>query len=133
MPNPHLLLIDDDAQIRRVFTRMLSRHFVMACVGDVRTALGLIDGGMIFDVFLCDLNLPEVSGEDFYDDLKRRSAALAERVVIVTGSEPDEDDAFATALGDRYLRKTGVIRDLVATLTRFAFPRLSRPPAPVAA
>jgi CheY-like chemotaxis protein len=130
---PHVLVIDDDAQIRRVFVRMLSREFIVDCAIDAEGALAAVDGVRLFDVMLCDLHLPFMSGQDFYDQLKLRSAHLVERLVIITGSEPAPDDAFAMMLGDRYIVKTGPLADLLTVMRRVAFPRLSTPCAPLAA
>ncbi len=133
MTMPHLLVIDDDAQIRRVFTRMLSREFIVDCATDAEAALAMLDGANVFDVVLCDLHLRSMSGRVFYEQLKLRSANLAERVVIITGADQDPNDAFATILGDRYRAKTGPLAGLLAVLRRVAFPRLTVPCAPPAA
>jgi DNA-binding response OmpR family regulator len=134
MPLPHLLVIDDDPQIRRVLERALSRHFVVACVASAETALALSETAVLFDVFLCDLNLPRMSGQEFHDALKGRSLDLASRVVIMTGADREAGGAFATMMGGRYLLKPCSITELIATLRKAADPRVSAPPcAPVAA
>jgi len=125
MPMPHLLLIDDDAQIRRALVRMLGRDFTVHCAADAQSALAMIDGttrdgARMFDVILCDLHLPAMSGHAFYDEVRRRSVHVAERIVIITGSEPAADDAFAMALGDRYVMKTGPLSALVTRLRHVA-------------
>lgn len=136
---PHLLVIDDDERVRRLFLRTLSRHFVVECTESVEAALVLIDAGTdagvaLFDVVLCDLNLPRMSGHDFHDYLKHRSHALETRLVLITGTQPAADDAFAMMLGERYVMKTCPMSDLTAMLCRVAAPRVSSPPcAPLAA
>lgn len=127
MPMPHLLLVDDDAQIRRLMTRALGRYFVVECVADVTSALELTDNGALFDVILCDLRLPGMSGRDLYTHLKRRSPELAARMVIFTGAEPASGDPFAILLGERYIMKCSPISEVAATLQRVAFPRLVPP------
>ena len=125
---PRLLVIDDDFQIRRAFTRTLGRHFSVECACAGEEALAMIDGGAVFDVILCDLHLARMSGRDLYDELARRSAEMAARFVIITGTDPDDDDAFATLLGERYLAKTAPLPDLTRTLHKVAFPLASSPP-----
>ena len=127
MPMPHLLVIDDEAQMRRVFARVLCRSFVVECVIDAEAALAAIDGGEVFDAVLCDLHLPGMSGRDFSDQLKRRSHYLVARLVVLTGAEPAEGDAFAVELGERYLTKPCSTSELMATLSSVAFPRVSSP------
>jgi CheY-like chemotaxis protein len=134
MPLPHLLIIDDDALIRRVFARLLVHHFAVECVVDAEEGLAIIDGGTVFDAILSDLNLPGMSGAALYDALLGRSNAVASRLVIITGSLPTAHDSFAAMLGDRYLVKPCTGDGLTAALRKVAFPRLSTSPrAPVAA
>ncbi|MDB5218049.1 MAG: sensory box histidine kinase/response regulator [Myxococcaceae bacterium] len=131
---PRLLVIDDDAQIRRVFTRTLGRHFYVDSVGDGEEAFAMIDHGAVFDAILCDLHLPGTSGHAIYEELLHRSRAMAARFVIITGGVPDADDAFATMLGERYVMKTCGIIELARLLCAVAFPLISSPPvAPFAA
>jgi CheY-like chemotaxis protein len=131
---PRLLAIDDDVQIRRVFTRTLGRHFCVDSVGEGEEAFAMIDQGTVFDAILCDLHLPGMSGQAIYEQLLPRSWAMAARFVIITGGVPDADDVFATMLGERYVMKTCSIDDLARLLCTVAFPLISSPPiAPFAA
>jgi DNA-binding NtrC family response regulator len=50
----------------------------------VREALAAIET-TTFDVVLCDLMMPDKSGIDFYEDLKREHPELVKRVVFMTG------------------------------------------------
>jgi CheY-like chemotaxis protein len=134
MPLPRLLIIDDDPQIRRVFVRMLGRHFAIECAVSGEEGLAMIDGGAVFDAILTDLNLPGMSGRGIYDALLRRSKATAARLLIITGTLPSANDPFAAMLGDRYLIKTCTSAELTAALYEVALPRLSAPHGtPVAA
>ena len=130
MHQPQLLVIDDDAQIRRVYTRTLGRDFAVECAYDVASALAIIDaraqkGVAPFDVVLCDLHLGATSGRDFYDELSRRSDELRDRVVIITGLPATRGDVFADALGDRYILKTAKLDELRETLLRLVPARTS--------
>jgi CheY-like chemotaxis protein len=137
MPKPHLLLIDNDGLLRRTLARGLGRDFTIYCANDGETALEMINEGAtdvaLFDVILCDLNLPRMSGHDLYDVLTRSAPDLAARFVIITGAELAEDDAFAAMLGDRYLGRMTSMTELSSLLRRIAFPRLSSPCAPLVA
>jgi CheY-like chemotaxis protein len=79
-----ILVIDDEALINKVVCRMLADHRVVA-VSSVREALQAIDGGEGFDVVLCDLMMPEMTGMDLHRELVRARPALADRVVFMTG------------------------------------------------
>ena len=48
-------------------------------------ALERLDNGERFDVILCDIMMPELSGVDFHRALRQRAPLAAERIVFVTG------------------------------------------------
>lgn len=48
-------------------------------------ALALISGGERYDVILCDLMMPEMTGMDFYEALGRLNATLSHAVVFMSG------------------------------------------------
>lgn len=116
MDKPHILVIDDDSMTRIAFRRMLSNLFVIEAVEYADGAVARIEAGERFDAILCDLNLVGTSGQDFYERTLALAPDQAARVVILTGSSPVENDAFAAALGDRYVLKTGCLGDLVSKL-----------------
>ena len=136
---PHLLVIDDEPQIRRTLARAFSCDFVVTCAPDAESALAMIDEGtlegvVLFDAVVCDMKLPRMSGHDLYDELLCRCHELVGRIVILSGATPDGDDAFATSLGERYMLKPCPMVDLIAILRRLAMPRVTVPwTAPVIA
>jgi len=50
-----------------------------------REALEILRRDKAFDVILCDLMMPEVSGMDVYESLRLMDPALVRRVVLMTG------------------------------------------------
>jgi signal transduction histidine kinase len=79
-----VLVIDDEPLIARILQRGLSRHQVIVA-NEARDALARIQRGEVFDVILCDLMMPDISGIDFHDCLIREYPAVAECVVFMTG------------------------------------------------
>lgn len=79
-----VLVIDDEPLIARILQRGLSRHEVTVA-GHARDALARIERGETFDVILCDLMMPDLSGIDVHEHLTRRHPAIAARVVFMTG------------------------------------------------
>lgn len=115
---PRLLVIDDDAQLRRLYARVLRHDFTVETEADAKRALRRIVDGPGFDVILCDRNLADgMSGQDFFESL---SLDLQGRVVMCSGAEPEVHDAFAAARGDRYVMKLGHIAALISILLRVA-------------
>lgn len=79
-----VLIIDDDVRVARALARILHRH-------DCVIATGGIDGRDIlredhhFDIILCDVMMPDMSGPELYRWLEEKDSATAERVYFITG------------------------------------------------
>lgn len=79
-----VLVIDDEPAIGLVLKRTLREHEVTV-VTSAPAALALLAAGRSFDVILCDIMMPQMSGMEFYAELSQRFAHLAPRVVFVSG------------------------------------------------
>ncbi len=64
--------------------RVLRAHD-LTCVTEAREALDLLLSGESFDVILCDLMMPTMSGMDLYEELARLRPQAAERMVFLSG------------------------------------------------
>ena len=89
-----ILIVDDDEHVARVLRRVLSDHQVTT-VQDARDALEKIVGGERFDVILCDLMMPHMTGARLYEELSRHVPEQAERMIFVTaGATTSETQEF---------------------------------------
>ncbi|HTN51271.1 MAG TPA: ATP-binding protein, partial [Anaeromyxobacter sp.] len=79
-----VLVIDDEPQIGVAVRRILDDHEVTASA-DARAALRRLVGGERFDLILCDVMMPELSGVDLFEALAREAPDAAHRVVFITG------------------------------------------------
>ncbi|MCC5885987.1 MAG: response regulator [Gammaproteobacteria bacterium] len=79
-----VLVVDDEPAIGTILGKVLKGHDVTT-VTAARDALALLDDGHRYDVILCDLMMPEMSGIDFHSELDRRFPDLARRVVFISG------------------------------------------------
>ncbi len=80
-----VLLIDDEPQLLRAYVRMLERaHDVVSACGG-QEALRILGQGSAFDVVICDLMMPEMSGMDVHAAIQAGWPRLAERMVFATG------------------------------------------------
>jgi signal transduction histidine kinase/DNA-binding NarL/FixJ family response regulator len=79
-----VLVIDDEPLIAQSLQKALSRHHVVIA-SRAREALARIAQGETFDIILCDLMMPDISGIDVHEYLVREHPAVAERVVYMTG------------------------------------------------
>ncbi len=88
-PRLRVLIVDDEPGVGRVLSRMLRAHETEV-VGDGASALQKLASDRRFDVILCDLMMPDVSGIDLYERLSQSDPELAQRVVFVTGGAVTE-------------------------------------------
>lgn len=85
-----ILVIDDDAQIRRWFQRILPSHQVTT-VPSVEAAEDAIMSTS-FDVILCDVMMPDRTGLDMYHFIEQKRPDLLDRMIFMSGG------AFTPAL-----------------------------------
>jgi PAS domain S-box-containing protein len=79
-----VLVVDDDPMILRSFARMLRNHdLTMAQSG--REAIEIISDRKDFDVILCDLMMPELTGMDVFEKVKQLGAGVERRMVFLSG------------------------------------------------
>jgi two-component system, cell cycle sensor histidine kinase and response regulator CckA len=84
-PRPRVLVIDDEALIRALVTKLLEDDYEVVGADSVRSALALVNGGSELNVVLCDLMIPGESGIDFFSVLRRLYPDLVDRVGFITG------------------------------------------------
>jgi PAS domain S-box-containing protein len=80
-----LLVIDDEPMILGALRRSLGSDYNVTCVGDGRRALERVRAGERFDVILCDLMMPELTGMDLHAELEKIAPDQASRMVFVSG------------------------------------------------
>jgi PAS domain S-box-containing protein len=85
VPGGRLLIVDDEPMILGALRRAFSSDYHVTCVGDGRRALERIRSGERYDVILCDLMMPEITGMDLYAELGRIAPEQIEKFVFVTG------------------------------------------------
>ena len=78
-------MIDDDVLFGNAVGRALSRQHDVKVLTRARAALDLLATGARFDVILCDLMMPVLTGMDFYDQLATHRKDQADRIVFLTG------------------------------------------------
>lgn len=80
-----VLVIDDDPIVAKVLSRLLSASHDVDILHDATGAFETPDLLPSYDVILCDLMMPTMSGEAFYQRLLDEHPRLAVRVAFVTG------------------------------------------------
>jgi CheY-like chemotaxis protein len=82
---PSVLVVDDEPAVGAMLRRQLAPSFQVASETDARVALSRIVSGEAFDVILCDVMMPGMSGVDFFEELSRVAPEKARRTIFITG------------------------------------------------
>ncbi len=97
-----VLVIDDETAVRSAIVRLLrGNEVVQAASGE--DARKILRADQAFDLILCDMMMPAMSGVDLHEWLSKLYPALADRVVFITGG------AF-TPRAREFLARVGYIR-----------------------
>jgi len=102
----HILIIDDEPAICDILTRALSEEgYITDSVSNARAALEKIAENS-YELCIIDLKMPQMSGKELYEIMKRRFPSLAERVLFITGDTiTPATENFLTSTGKPYLFK----------------------------
>jgi len=79
-----LLVVDDDAMVQRTIARVLRMDHDVLTASSGKEALAVLDKEKV-DAVICDLMMPEMSGQQLYARLLETRPALAERMIFLTG------------------------------------------------
>jgi CheY-like chemotaxis protein len=114
---PLILIVDDDADLRRALRRQLERASYQVAEADSPGAALLAVGDATPDAVISDVMMPGGNGVDFYPTLIAAYPGLAGRVIFLTGIADDPlvsarvEELGAPLLGK--LEDLGVVVDAV--------------------
>ena len=94
-----ILVVDDEQLVINVVRRILNKDHDVVAMVSAREALALCAAGEQFDLILCDLMMPDMTGMDMHAELSRLAPEQANRMIFVTGG------AF-TAKARKFLSET---------------------------
>ncbi|MGH7298379.1 MAG: response regulator [Polyangiaceae bacterium] len=80
-----MLVIDNEARIAELLRQALSDEFEVTTTTDPIEALGWLTWGDWYDVILCDVVMPTMTGVELRDRVNDVRPDLAMRIVFVTG------------------------------------------------
>jgi len=80
-----LLLVDDERAVCDTLARVLGEQCDVVVAVDGKQALARLEAGELFDLVLCDLRVPGLSGEALYDRVAAEVPEMADRFVFMTG------------------------------------------------
>jgi signal transduction histidine kinase len=79
-----ILVVDDDAAVARVVSRLLAKHQVTV-VDSGRKCIDLLAHEPDFDLVLCDLMMPDGGGVEVYEALEASRSPMVGRIVFMSG------------------------------------------------
>ena len=81
-----VLVVDDDPLVSAALRRTLVREHEVEVVVSARRALELLTSPAgDFDIILCDLMMPEMTGMELYAHVQTAAPERARRMVFITG------------------------------------------------
>jgi CheY-like chemotaxis protein/anti-sigma regulatory factor (Ser/Thr protein kinase) len=85
-----VLVVDDEPEIRRALQRILSRTCAVSTCGNGVDAWQTFVEGEKYDVILCDVLMPEMTGMELFRLLAGKYPDQAERLLFITGGATSE-------------------------------------------
>jgi two-component system, cell cycle sensor histidine kinase and response regulator CckA len=114
-----VLVVDDEEAICKTMQRLLGRdHEVVTAVSAARAA-EILQTDRGFDLILCDMMMPDMSGMELHASIAAQDHELAERFVFVTGGAfTPAASRYLANVGNRRLEKPFDIAALERTVAR---------------
>jgi DNA-binding response OmpR family regulator len=126
MNQPHILVVDDDPQIRSLLTEYLGENGVRVSTAPNGQEMSQILADEAIDLVILDLRL---ANEDGMAIARRLREQLAIPVVMLTGVRDEADRVMGLELGaDDYVTKPFSPRELLARI-RTVLRRTQKPPS----
>ena len=112
----NVLIVDDDAVLRRAMGRLLRDWPIVLCDGGT-SAVAILRQGEEFEAILCDLHMPDMTGAQVYAHIVAHHPELVDRFIVLTGGATStEDENFMTQTGCPTVAKPFTKSDLAAAI-----------------
>ncbi len=115
---PRLLLVDDDEEACRMLAEVLAREsYQISRALSAKEALSLVEQDGPFDAVLTDLRMPEASGLDLLNEVRRRDPEALVLVLTAFGDGAGAAEAIRAGAYD-FISKPYDLAELRTTLSR---------------
>jgi CheY-like chemotaxis protein/two-component sensor histidine kinase len=117
-----LLFVDDEPNLLRSYSRAFAKTHAVTLAKDGEEALAFIRQRTDWDLIVCDLSMPGMSGMQLYHVIREQFPGLIDRIVFATGGVTQRDiEEFLASITNRVLEKPfdmSVLREMLAELQR---------------
>ena len=115
-----ILVVDDEELVLRSVRRILSQEHDVVAMVSAEEALAVCAGGEKFDLILCDLMMPDMTGMDFHRELSLVSPEQADRMIFITGGAfTEKARVFLSETPKEHLEKPFYSANLRAIVQRY--------------
>lgn len=116
----HVLVVDDEAPVAELIARLLrDEGWTVEVCRDGALALELITHNT-YDLIICDVRMPGMSGNELFAELKQRAPHLARRVLFISGDTASRSTRdFLERSGVHYIEKPFEASEFLATVRQF--------------
>jgi PAS domain S-box-containing protein len=115
-----ILVVDDEPLVIRTVKRILSKEHDLVVTVAATEALALCASGEKFDLILCDLMMPEMTGMDLHRELSLVAPEQADRMIFVTGGAfTEKARRFLSETPKEHLEKPFASANLRAIVQRY--------------
>ena len=122
--DPRVLVIDDDDDLRALVVRIVKQAgYAVDSAADGQAGLDRL-AEQTYEVIVCDLRMPTMSGVTFYRQVERRNPITARRIIFMTlHSNSEEYRDFLQGVYAPVLNKPFTLDEFRSTLARMVGPR----------
>ena len=84
-PQRHVLIVEDNDELAQLYQNVLETFdYRVTTAGDGEQALKFILESDV-DAILCDLTMPRLNGDEFYEAARRARPEVGRRIIFMTG------------------------------------------------
>ena len=114
-----ILIVDDEEMIIRILTRILAKEHDVVTTVDAREALAMCARGEKFDLILCDLMMPIMTGIELHSEISLLSPEQAQAMIFVTGGAfTEKTRSFLSDIPKEHIEKPFDAANLRAIVQR---------------
>ena len=93
-----ILVIDDELSIRLLLENFLSKNYDVICKSDGQEALEWLEGNLP-DLIICDLQMPNINGYKFLENVRQRGYTRHTPVIMLSGVESSKERVKCYRIG----------------------------------